>query len=93
MTDLLEGGPNKPSVAAGEELAEVACPAAAIGAIIGKGGADIKTLQESTGARVDVPRGLNVCWIVGKPDAVKKAKKLIKDKVRGGCVGRAGCLI
>eukprot|EP00041_Stephanoeca_diplocostata_P029828 m.888883 g.888883 ORF g.888883 m.888883 type:complete len:601 (-) comp23640_c0_seq6:2298-4100(-) len=81
VTALLEGGPIKPSAAPGEELAEVACPAAAIGAIIGKGGADIKALQESTGARVEVPRGLNVCWVVGKPDAVKKAKKIIKDKV------------
>lgn len=73
VTEILEGGPIKPTPGVGEVVEEIACPANAVGSIIGKGGAEIKAIQEQTGARVDVPRGTPVCWLVGTKTAVAAA--------------------
>eukprot|EP00038_Savillea_parva_P025508 m.48005 g.48005 ORF g.48005 m.48005 type:complete len:619 (+) comp6949_c0_seq1:114-1970(+) len=81
VTDILEGGPVKPTPGPGEVVEEIECPASAVGSIIGKGGSEIKNIQEATGARVDVPRGSPVCWVVGTKKAVDAASKLIKSKI------------
>lgn len=73
VTDILEGGPIKPTPGEGEVVEEIECPASAVGSIIGKGGSEIKSIQEKTGARLDVPRGSPVAWIVGTKKAVAAA--------------------
>lgn len=42
----------------------------AVGSVIGSGGSSVKTLQESTGAKIDIPRGSSSCRIYGNKDAV-----------------------
>jgi len=78
---ILSGDPIKPTPGDGEVVEEINCPASAVGAIIGRGGAEIKSIQETTGARVEIPRGSPLCWVVGTKKAVAEATKLIKAKV------------
>lgn len=42
----------------------------AVGNVIGSGGSNVKTLQESTGAKIDVLRGSSSCRVYGNKDAV-----------------------
>lgn len=42
----------------------------AVGNVIGSGGSNIKTLQDSTGAKIDIPRGTTSCRVYGPKDAV-----------------------
>lgn len=82
ITGILEGGPMKPVPADGEVVEEIECPGSAVGSIIGKGGSEIKAIQEKSGARIEIPRESSVCWVVGPKAAVASASKLIKAKIQ-----------
>jgi len=84
ITELLEGGPIKPTAGPGEKVVEIAVPDSAVGSIIGRQGATIKEIQSESGANVDIPKGMGVVWVVGKPADVAKAKALIEAKVAAG---------
>lgn len=51
----------------------------AVPAIIGKGGKTIQGLQESTGARLSIPRGTSVLTITGTPEQIALAKKKVEE--------------
>jgi hypothetical protein len=72
----------KPVPAEGEVVEEIECPGSAVGSIIGKGGAEIKSIQEKSGARIVIPRDSTICWIVGTKPAVAAASKLVKAKIQ-----------
>lgn len=78
---LLEGGPIKPIAGPGQKLVEVTVPDSAKGSIIGRGGETIKKIQESSGANVDIPKGLGVAWVLGSPKAVDSAVSMINKKI------------
>jgi polyribonucleotide nucleotidyltransferase len=84
ITELLEGGPMKPTAGPGEIVVEIVVPDSAIGSIIGRQGATIKEIQSESGANVDIPKGMGVAWVVGKSADVAKAKALIEAKVAAG---------
>lgn len=67
-----ENGPPKP--AAGEVIESVQL-GASTGSVIGKGGSNVTKLQTETGAKLTVKNG--ICYIVGKKDAVAKAKTAV----------------
>jgi|EP01043_Picozoa_sp_COSAG02_P028508 polyribonucleotide nucleotidyltransferase len=51
--------------------------------IVGKGGSNIKRLQQESGAKIDIERGLgSVCAMYGTEEAVKKARALIEAQLR-----------
>jgi len=52
-----------------------------VGSIIGRGGANIKELQASTGARVDIKRGSGRADVSGSEEAVAKAKEQIEATI------------
>lgn len=56
----------------------VECPASAIGAVIGKGGETIRSIQEDSGARVNVERDPPSVRLSGAKDAVKKARQQVE---------------
>jgi len=56
----------------------VECPASAIGAVIGKGGETIRSIQEDSGARVNVERDPPSVRLSGAKDSVTKARKLVE---------------
>ncbi|XP_047459440.1 probable ATP-dependent RNA helicase DDX43 [Mugil cephalus] len=57
-----------------------------VGRIIGRGGAKIRELEESTGARIKINKGDNEgeVLIFGSSAAQEKAKEMIEDLVAGG---------
>ncbi|TMS04246.1 putative ATP-dependent RNA helicase DDX43 [Larimichthys crocea] len=59
---------------------------ASVGRIIGRGGAKVRELEESTGARIKVNRGdyEGEVVIFGPPAAQQKAKEMIEDLVADG---------
>lgn len=56
----------------------VECPASAIGAVIGRGGATIRSIQEDSGARVNVEREPPAVRLSGAKSSVAKARKLVE---------------
>lgn len=72
----------KPQVGAGEVQREVELPPTTVGSIIGKGGATVKSIQESTGAKIDMNRGETaVCYVTGTAAKVEAAVKIINEKI------------
>ncbi|XP_049456445.1 probable ATP-dependent RNA helicase DDX43 isoform X1 [Epinephelus fuscoguttatus] len=59
---------------------------ASVGRVIGRGGAKIRELEESTGARIKINRGDYEAEVVlfGSSDAQQKAKEMIEDLVADG---------
>ena len=49
-----------------------------LGAVLGKGGATIRGISESSGARLDIDKETNSITITGQPDEVAAAEKAIK---------------
>lgn len=66
---------------AGHVIETVDLPKFAIGSIIGKGGSAIATLQEDSGARVDIQRETDTAKVTGSVEAVAKAVASIKATV------------
>ena len=56
----------------------VECAAGSIGAVIGKGGETIRSIQEESGARVNVERDPPSVKILGSKETVTKARKLVE---------------
>lgn len=73
--------PPLPKLSKGEVLEEIDV-GSAVGNIIGSAGANIKKLQEQTGAKIDIPRGLTSCRIYGEKakvaDCVEKVKEIVE---------------
>jgi len=65
------------------ELMEIS--RSAVGRIIGAGGARIQELQERSGAKIDIDRGVEPCLIrfAGFPENVAYAKKLVVEVLEG----------
>ena len=52
-----------------------------VGAVVGRGGANIKRIEAETGANLTIPKDLEgptVCQIRGEPEAAAKAGKLVR---------------
>jgi hypothetical protein len=52
-----------------------------VGAVVGRGGANIKRIEAESGANLTVPKDLEgptVCQIRGEPEAAAKAGKLVR---------------
>ncbi|XP_013885154.1 putative ATP-dependent RNA helicase DDX43 isoform X3 [Austrofundulus limnaeus] len=62
---------------------------ASVGRVIGRGGAKVRELEESTGARIKINRGdyEGEVVIFGSSAAQQKAKEMIEDLVAGGSSG------
>lgn len=60
----------------------------AFGSIIGKGGENLKLIQEATGARINMPKkGMmhsDIITVTGQPTAVEQAKTAIEQLARSG---------
>ena len=54
-----------------------------IGAVIGKGGSTIKSIQAESGARLDIEKDSTECTISGTPEQIATAKVLIKEAIDG----------
>ena len=63
-----------PVLQPGEVKEVLELPSGCIGSIIGSGGANIKQMQQDTGAKIDISRGSGTCTIYGQPEPVAKAK-------------------
>lgn len=89
----------------GMQTLEVRVPQPAVGVVIGKGGDMIKKIQNDSGARVqfqqertDIPPGEKVCQLMGKPEQVDEARRIIieliesvmRDSQMGRGRGRGG---
>lgn len=61
--------------------------ASKIGAVFGKGGTNVRKIQERTGAHIEIVQknegGIATCKIVGEPDAVKEAQIMIQKSLSG----------
>jgi predicted PilT family ATPase len=77
----------------GEVCQDVAVPVAAVGMIIGRMGSTIKNIKESTGANVDVPKGMSgpqadsevpttVAKVFGAKEGVKKAVEMVQELLK-----------
>merc|ERR1712048_871808 len=66
--------------------------ASKIGAVFGKGGGNLRKIQERTGAHVEIVQngGMGTCKIVGEPDAVKGAQVMIQKSLNGEIELKAG---
>uniref|UniRef100_A0A671KYY0 RNA helicase n=1 Tax=Sinocyclocheilus anshuiensis TaxID=1608454 RepID=A0A671KYY0_9TELE len=64
-----------------------------VGRIIGRGGAKIRELEESSGASIKINRGAHEAEVLvfGSRDAQLKAKDMIEDLVHGNSVRGPGC--
>ncbi|KNC82662.1 hypothetical protein SARC_05062 [Sphaeroforma arctica JP610] len=72
--------PPLPKLSKGEVLEEIDV-GTAVGNIIGSAGANIKKLQEQTGAKIDIPRGLTSCRIYGEKAKVAECVEKVKEIV------------
>lgn len=89
----LTGGP-------GQVTVEILIPANKCGLVIGKQGDTIRQLQEQSGAKMmmiqetqDVTGAAKPLRIVGEPDKVENAKRLIENIIAGGPEGMASSRI
>jgi len=68
--------------------------ASKIGAVFGKGGSNVRNIQDRTGAHVEIEQnnsgGMATCRIVGGPDAVKEAQVMIQKSLNGEIELKAG---
>jgi far upstream element-binding protein len=66
----------------------VECPASAIGAVIGKGGETIRSIQESSGARINVERDPPSVKLIGSKETVTKARGLVEEVLKKESKGK-----
>lgn len=76
----VEAAANGPPLAEGEVKRDVELPEACVGSVIGRGGANVKKIQEDTKAKLDIKEGY--CTVYGMPDAVALAADAIEAIVK-----------
>merc|ERR1719446_507288 len=67
-----------------QEAAEVQCPPRLVGKVIGSGGQQIRTIEQESGARVQVNRDDGKVVMTGTADQVRKAKELVDGIIASG---------
>jgi predicted RNA-binding protein YlqC (UPF0109 family) len=79
------------TAAAAKQTAVVECPKSMVGRVIGKGGETIKSLQQYTGAMIQIDQSTDPTrvTIAGSPQSLQLAVSMVNDIVRGTFKGFA----
>ena len=84
-------GPMAPAMMPAVETIKVMVPSWSVGALIGRGGANMQYMREQTGARITIDRHegpeeeRRVCSVAGTIDQQKNAQTLINQRIQDEC--------
>lgn len=93
-SSLLGLNSHNPSMGSSEEKIEIIIPHSAIGLVIGKGGENIKKIQNESGATVRVDpntvdeKGNKLCTITGTKQAVEEAHMQVSNVIESAAIKR-----